>query len=91
MPPQQKDIHIRKSWIIKTWPGKADELQGMSPSLQVITSKKCVYVKPVDFAQLPIDKFGGCVISWSRFNGSLKSTLEFAISYGFWKWQHSPQ
>jgi hypothetical protein len=57
---------------------------------KVITNKHCVYVKPVDHADLPVDKFKGVVVSWSRFDGSLKAALEFCIACGFWKWQHQP-
>ena len=45
-----------------------------------------MYVKPVSVSALPIDKFGGVVVAWSRFGGSLHDTLLWVISCGFWKW-----
>ena len=55
------DVKGRKSWIIKTWPGKPAHLCGKAPGIQVITYKKCVYLKPVQRGNidLPIDSFSG--------------------------------
>ena len=58
-------------------------------SMQVLLDKKSVYAKPVDPRRttLSVDKFGGVVLSWSRFGGSLKDTLLWASDAGLWDWR----
>ena len=53
--------YIRKTWVISSWPGKPMHLQGQKPTIQVITYKRCCYLKPVakDRVSLPVDKFAG--------------------------------
>ena len=57
------DVKGKKSWIIKTWPGKPAHLCGKAPGIQVITHKKCVCLKPMERGSiaLPIDRFSGLV------------------------------
>jgi hypothetical protein len=54
--------------------------------------KKAVYIKPVHHAPmtpegkpLPIDKFQGMRLSWTRF-GSCRAAADFSIVGGLWDW-----
>ena len=47
-----------------------------------------MYLKPVAAGrmQLPVDSFGGVVVAWSRFGGSLRETLLWVVSANVWDW-----
>jgi hypothetical protein len=51
----------------------------------VIIQKRTLYVKNVQTTSLPVDKFGGVNVAWSRFGGSCKQALQFVAAAGFWK------
>ena len=81
----------KTSWIVMSWPGQPDHLQCTRPSLQILLDKKSIYVKPVERSDyFTVDKFQGVQITWSRFDGSLAKTLEYAVACGFWPSWTSP-
>ncbi len=49
-----------------------------------------MYINPVDRSSIAVDKYGGVVLAWSRFDNSIKQTFAFAIQYGFWSWSEVP-
>ena len=55
----------------------------------MVTYKRACYLKPVvasRVAPLTVDKFGGLQLSWSRFGGSLRSTMEWIDQSTVWEW-----
>ena len=89
---QPPDTSIgRKSWIVTNWPGKPPELANCKPTLQVLLEKRAVYVKPVEHSEfIKMDKFQGVQVSFSRFGGSIRETLNYCVTCGFWP-SHGPQ
>ena len=62
---------------------------GTKPTIQVVTYKRACYLKPVvasRVAPLTVDKFGGLQLTWSRFGGSLRSTMEWIDQSTVWDW-----
>jgi hypothetical protein len=53
--------------------------------------KRAVYVKPVERSEfIKMDKFQGVQVSFSRFGGSIRETLNYCVTCGFWP-SHDPQ